>query len=149
MSKNETSSMIPLGFGPHYMIEGYGCPKDVLEDMSLLYDSIQTITNLIDMTPLGPPILYKVTGENITYPDDEGISGIIVFCESHLTIHNFPHKGFFIADIFSCKDFDPDVVKSFMLETFKPQKFEIHLVMRGKSFPKSMIKNPLKLKETI
>lgn len=39
-----------------------------------------------------------------------GWSSMAMVAESHITIHTFPAGGFVTADVYSCKEFDADVV---------------------------------------
>lgn len=122
------------GFGWHFMIDAYGCKQEFLEDINLIYDLMVEVTKSIEMNPLGPPIIYKVSAKQLTHPEDIGISAVIVFAESHFSIHTFPLKSFFSADIYSCKHFQPDDVKSILKETFFAEEIETQFIQRGLKF---------------
>lgn len=125
------------GFGPHLMIDAYGCNQKSLNDVGLIYDVMERITKLIKMNPITPPIIKRATQKDITRLEDTGVSGIIMFAESHFSFHGFDKKRFFVADIFSCKKFDLEIVKAELKKTFKAKKIQTHFVQRGIEFPRS------------
>ncbi len=60
--------------------------------------------NFIEV-PLDKAVLrtVKKTGE---FADEGGISGTCVISTSHMSLHAWPLRKAFSADVFSCKDFD-------------------------------------------
>jgi len=124
-------------FGPHLMMELYGCPKDKLSDIAALTDVLDKMPAEMNMTKIMPPYVFRYQG---LYEDDWGLSGIVLIAESHIAFHTFPDKGFVTVDIFSCKDFDVPKALSTIQEVFTPEKIEHQLLMRGREFPRSMTK---------
>jgi len=62
----------------------------------------------------------------------QGISGIAVIAESHISIHTWPEYGYAAIDVFTCgKDVEPysaiDVIKRF----FSPERMTVNEVKRG------------------
>ena len=47
------------GFGPHLMLDGYGCDKDKLTDLNLIYRSLEELPARIGMTKIMPPYVFK------------------------------------------------------------------------------------------
>jgi len=123
------------GFGPHLMLDGYGCPKAKLEDLDLIYRMLDELPPKIGMTRIMPPYVFKYSGLK---PEDWGISGFVLIAESHISIHTFPEKNFVSADIFSCNPFDPDFAAAYLKEAFGMTKVESHVLDRGTEFPKEI-----------
>ena len=121
-------------FGPHLTLELYGCPNNLLEDMNLMVDFLDSMPNQIGMTKIMPPYVFKYSG---LVPEDWGLSGIVIIAESHIACHSFPSKGLLTFDIFSCKEFDVDLTIGIVEKYFKPTKMDSHLIMRGREFPRS------------
>jgi len=121
-------------FGPHLILEAYGCPQPLLADMSLISQALDKYPEKLDMTKIMPPYVFTYHG---TVPDDWGVSGVVLIAESHISIHTFPEKGFVTLDIFSCRDFDVDGAIEFFCEMFQPERFEKQVLMRGREFPRS------------
>jgi len=121
-------------FGPHLILEAYGCPKDLLGDLGKVSEVLDIYPEQLDMTKIMPPYVFRYTG---SVPDDWGVSGIVLIAESHISIHTFADKGFVTLDIFSCRDFDVDEAVAFFSAQFKPERIEKQLIMRGREFPRS------------
>jgi S-adenosylmethionine decarboxylase len=123
------------GFGPHLMLDGYGCAKAKLEDLNLIYRILDDLPARIGMTKIMPPYVFKYSGVK---PEDWGLSGFVLIAESHVSIHTFPEKNFVSVDIFSCKSFDADLASAYLKLAFGMTKFETNVVDRGTEFPKEL-----------
>ena len=121
-------------FGPHLMVEAYGCPNELLKDLTRISDFLDGLPALLDMTKIMPPYVFKYSG---AVPDDWGISGVVLIAESHISVHTFPDKGFITLDIFSCREFDVDGAIKYFSDYFNPERIEKQLIMRGREFPRS------------
>ncbi|MGE5708417.1 MAG: adenosylmethionine decarboxylase [Bacteroidota bacterium] len=122
-------------FGPHLMLDGYGCDREQLEDLTLVSSILDEYPAAIGMTKIMPPYVFRYSGE---VPEDWGVSGIVLIAESHIAIHTFPEKGYFSLDIFSCSDFDPEHAVQYIVEKFKATHYEKNVLQRGREFPRSL-----------
>jgi S-adenosylmethionine decarboxylase len=120
-------------FGPHLTLDLMGCPIEKLSDYNLHFEFLKKLPELIQMTPITQPYVFPYSG---LVPEDNGITGIVIIAESHLSIHSFEQKGHTFIDIFSCKPFDTDEAVRITLEMFQPASYEINVVERGKNFPR-------------
>lgn len=123
------------GFGTHLMMDGYGCDRQRLEDLSLIYNFLSEYPAEMKMTKIMPPYVFRYDAKN---HQDWGISGFVLIAESHISIHTFPEKNYLSLDIFSCKDFDSDHAIAYVSTLFAVQKREVKLLDRGLEFPKSI-----------
>ncbi len=121
-------------FGPHLVLEAYGCPKDLLADLGLVSRTLDAYPAKLDMTKIMPPYVFSYHG---TVEDDWGVSGVVLIAESHISIHTFPDKGFVTLDIFSCREFDIDQAIEYFSSVFQPESYEKQVLMRGREFPRS------------
>lgn len=124
-----------IGFGPHLMLDGYGCDKAKLQDLNLIYRILDELPTRIGMTKIMPPYVFKYSGLK---PEDWGLSGFVLIAESHISIHTFPEKNFVSVDIFSCKHFDSEFASEYLKKTFGMVKVESKVLDRGTEFPKTM-----------
>jgi S-adenosylmethionine decarboxylase len=122
-------------FGPHLVLEAYGCNEEKLADLGLISQVLDAYPAQLDMTKIMPPYVFKYSG---AVPDDWGVSGVVLIAESHISIHTFPQKGFVTLDIFSCRDFDVERAIEYFCEQFQPSHYEQQLLMRGREFPRSI-----------
>ncbi|MFH1347253.1 MAG: adenosylmethionine decarboxylase [Candidatus Margulisiibacteriota bacterium] len=126
---------VEYGFGPHLMLDCYGCPKEKLSDIDFVFNILDTFPDKIKTTKIMPPYVFKYHGK---VPDDWGISGVVLIAESHISIHTFPDKQHAFIDIFSCKDFDTNYARREMLKLFEATHHEVTLLNRGAEFPKNI-----------
>ena len=124
-----------IGFGPHLMLDGYGCDKKKLQDLNLIYRILDELPTRIGMTKIMPPYVFKYSGVK---PEDWGLSGFVLIAESHISIHTFPEKNFVSVDIFSCKTFDLEFAGEYLKEAFGMEKVECNVLDRGTEFPKDL-----------
>ena len=132
-----TKGEMEFGFGPHLMIDCYDCNKDKLKDMDLIFDTLDKFPEMIGMTKIMPPYVFKYKG---AVPEDAGVSGVVLIAESHITIHTFPDKNHAFIDIFSCKDFDTAPATAFMIDLFEAGNYDVQISSRGREFPKNIKK---------
>ena len=141
MSSEDTSKEVAklkkpeYGFGMHLMLDGYGCDRERLENLSLIYNFLSDYPAKIKMTKIMPPYVFRY---DATSPEDWGISGFVLIAESHISIHTFPEKNYLSLDIFSCKEFDSTHSISYVNKLFGVQKSEIKLLDRGLEFPQDI-----------
>ena len=85
--------MKPLGV--HFLLDVAGAPFATLDDPVL----VETL--LVDaVKQMGA----KVLGIHIHRLSPQGVSGVVVISESHLTIHTWPERGEAAVDLFTCGD---------------------------------------------
>jgi len=123
------------GFGPHLMLDGYGCDQAKLQDLNLIYRILDELPTRIGMTKIMPPYVFKYSGLK---PEDWGLSGFVLIAESHISIHTFPEKNFVSVDIFSCKHFDSEFAADYLTQAFGMAKVDSKVLDRGTEFPKTL-----------
>ncbi len=123
------------GFGQHLIIDGYGANQEKLRDLDFIFDFLNKYPEVIEMTKIMPPYVFKYYAPD---PMDWGISGFVIIAESHISIHTFPEKLYLSVDIFSCKPFDVDRAIADITEMFEIKKSEVRLLDRGLEFPRSI-----------
>jgi len=123
------------GFGPHLMLDGYGCEQGKLEDLEHIYRILEEFPGQIGMTKIMPPYVFRYTGVR---PENWGVSGFVLIAESHISIHTFPEKQYLSLDILSCKLFDVARAVEYARREFGIAKIERNLLDRGTEFPKEI-----------
>jgi S-adenosylmethionine decarboxylase len=124
-----------VGFGLHLTLDGYGGSYERLTNLDAIYEFLDTCPDMIHMTKIMPPYVFKYHGK---VPDDWGVSGFVLIAESHISIHTFPERGYLSVDIFSCKDFDYQQAVDYATEMFGIARHEINLLDRGLEFPREI-----------
>jgi S-adenosylmethionine decarboxylase len=62
---------------------------------------------------------------------EQGVTGVLLLAESHITIHTWPECGFAAADIFMCGQAQPEQALSVLRAAFVPQREQVQRVLRG------------------
>jgi S-adenosylmethionine decarboxylase len=122
------------GFGPHLMLDCKGCNPEKIGDVAYIFNILNRLPEMIGMTKITQPYVFPYEG---LVPEDKGVTGMVIIAESHLTFHSFTEKDYFFFDLFSCKPFDVDAAKRFIIEAFEVQDVEVHQALRGRDFPRS------------
>ena len=68
-------------------------------------------------------------------PEDSGITGVTIIAESHISLHTYPIKEYAFVDLFSCKPFDIEMAKDYIIQTFQSNSPKCYIQTRGESFP--------------
>ncbi|RMH68562.1 MAG: adenosylmethionine decarboxylase [Gemmatimonadetes bacterium] len=120
-------------FGPHLMLDLNGCNPEKLKDFDLIFDILNELPDKIGMTKITQPYVFKYSG---LVPEDKGITGFVVIAESHISIHTFQEKDYVFIDLFSCKDFDYEYAKEYLINVFESKNPMVYTTMRGLDFPR-------------
>lgn len=125
------------GYGMQLTLDGYDCHPENLANLDVIYQFLDHCPELIQMTKIMPPYVFKYEAQT---PEDSGISGFVLIAESHISIHTYPEKAYLSLDIFSCKDFDHHKAAAYATELFGIGRHEHHLLNRGVEFPREVKK---------
>ncbi|MFC4618244.1 adenosylmethionine decarboxylase [Camelliibacillus cellulosilyticus] len=62
----------------------------------------------------------------------QGVSGVVIISESHLTIHSFPEHGYASIDVYTCGDrIDPNIAADYIAKALDAKVTENVEVPRG------------------
>ena len=81
--------------GKHCILELYGCCPAKLNDEAFLRS---TITAAVQRA--GATLLHLITH----HFEPQGVTGLALLAESHLSIHTWPESGYAAVDVFTCGD---------------------------------------------
>ncbi len=81
--------------GKHCILELYGCDSARLDDEAFLRDTITTAAKRA-----GATLLNLITHRF----DPQGVTGLALLAESHISIHTWPESGYAAVDVFTCGD---------------------------------------------
>lgn len=83
--------------GCHVLLEFSGCPAESLADSAAIEAGMVRVTDESGAT------LVKT----VFHPfSPQGVSGVLIIAESHVTIHTWPECGYAAFDIFTCGNRD-------------------------------------------
>ena len=61
----------------------------------------------------------------------QGVSGVAVLAESHISVHTWPEIGYGAFDVFMCGDADPWKAVDVLKEAFNTSHVEVRELLRG------------------
>lgn len=65
----------------------------------------------------------------------QGVTGVVLLAESHISIHAWPEYDYLAIDLFTCGDKTrPQAALDYLKETYSPKRVEFKKIMRGKFF---------------
>jgi len=127
--------------GPHLTLDISGCDKKKLGDEKLIRKILNEFPEKINVRKISDPQIIVYPGSGSGSFDQGGISGFVMFAESHLSMHTFLDQKHASVDIFSCKLFDVDKCVEYFKKAFKAKTVEKYLIMRGSHFPRELEKS--------
>lgn len=60
-----------------------------------------------------------------------GVSGVAVLAESHISIHTWPEAGYAALDVFMCGSADPDACIPVLRDAFSAKRVGVNELLRG------------------
>ena len=113
--------MTPLG--NHILLELWGVSRDLLDD------SAELEQRLIEAATRGGA--HVLEGKFRSF-EPQGISGVLILAESHITLHTWPELGYAAVDVFTCGPADTgDRVSREVVDSLAPSSHEIRRLLRG------------------
>lgn len=109
--------------GRHLLVELHDCNREVLNDLG----SIREI-----MLKAAVDCGAEVMGDSFHRFSPQGVSGVVVIAESHLSVHTWPEYGYAAADIFTCgTTVDPRIAAEVLIEGLGCRNPNLTEVQRG------------------
>jgi len=65
------------------------------------------------------------------FTPNNGVSGVIVLAESHISIHTWPERGFAAVDVFMCGEAQPMKTIPALKRAFAPERIGLQEIKRG------------------
>jgi len=118
MAKKKYSSI-----GHHYIVEASGCDSKIISSV----EKVQQI--LVKAAELARAQVWSVS---INRFPPNGVSGVIVISESHISTHTWPEHGYGALDFYTCGDgVDPEKAVFYAVEAFGAATCHITEITRG------------------
>ena len=109
--------------GRHILVELYDCNRESLNDLDLIREAV--LKAAIDCGA-------EVLGESFHRFNPQGVSGVVVIAESHISIHTWPEHGFAAADVFTCgTKVNPAMATDALIEKLDSKNHTLTEIQRG------------------
>ena len=109
--------------GRHILVELYDCDKEALNDLELIRNAM--VKAAIDCGAV-------VLGESFHRFSPQGVSGVVVIAESHLSIHTWPEFGYAAVDVFTCgTTVNPEIAAEVLIDKLGSKNHSLMEIPRG------------------
>lgn len=109
--------------GSQIIAELYYCDRNLLDDLDYIRNIMLNAAKEANVTVIGSKF-HKFS--------PQGVSGVVVIAESHISIHTWPEYGYAAVDIFTCgKRSMPRLALRYISKALKAGKIRFKEVKRG------------------
>jgi S-adenosylmethionine decarboxylase len=109
--------------GRHLLLELRDCDKEALDNIDFIRINLVTAAIAAGAT---------VMGESFHKFSPQGVSGVVVIAESHLTIHTWPEYGYAAVDVFTCgTSVKPEIAAQILVEKLGSKDHSMVVLERG------------------
>ncbi|MBD7943587.1 MULTISPECIES: adenosylmethionine decarboxylase [Psychrobacillus] len=108
--------------GRHIIAELWECDFDKLNDMQFIEQTF------VDAALKSGAEVREVAFHKFA---PQGVSGVVIISESHLTIHSFPEHGYASIDVYTCGDLDPSIAANYIADALNAGTRETLEMPRG------------------
>lgn len=112
--------------GRHLLVEYHGCDGRVLNDLIRIEAMMRLAAERAGA---------HIVASTFHPFSPQGVSGVVVVEESHLSIHTWPEVGYAAVDFYTCGDCVPEQAHEVLRQGLKAQHAEVMFVTRGQSSP--------------
>lgn len=109
--------------GAHLLADMHGVCAETLKDAAILEDLLRH-----SALAAGAQILFS---HFHSFGTGQGITGVVLLAESHISIHTWPEFGFAAADIFMCGQAQPQRALEVIKLALQPATCETQTIERG------------------
>lgn len=110
-------------FGRHVTMDLRNVDFDRLNDLDFLRTTMIEAAHRCGAT---------IVGENFVKFQPQGVTGVLVLSESHLSIHTYPEEGFAAVDCYTCgTTVDPEIACDYMQEVLGGRVAGYRVLQRG------------------
>ncbi|MDH3889528.1 MAG: adenosylmethionine decarboxylase [candidate division Zixibacteria bacterium] len=109
--------------GKHLIVELSDCDRVILDDISAMEQHLNEAARIS-----GATIVQSVFHRY----NPQGVSGVVVIAESHVSLHTWPEYGYAAVDFFTCGDrVDPYKAHDYLREKLRAQSTQVRELKRG------------------
>ena len=106
----------------HLLVEYHGCNRALLDDLKGI-EALMRVAAKAAGTTIVKSVFHPFA--------PQGVSGVVVIEESHLSIHTWPEHGYASVDFFTCGEGDPERAHEVLREGLEAARSEVLVIDRG------------------
>lgn len=108
--------------GRHLILDFWGC------DAAALNDSLR-LEGVLRECALATGA--KIVGAMMHAFSPQGVTGVLLLEESHVSVHTWPENGYAAVDFYTCGNGDPERSKEILMRALMASSCEVRLLERG------------------
>ncbi len=108
--------------GRHLLIEFRGCTASVLDDREALQALMERAARAARAT-IVKSVFHRFS--------PQGVTGVVVVAESHLSVHTWPEEGYVAVDVYTCGECLPERARDLLSCELGASSTEWMLIERG------------------
>ena len=109
--------------GAHLLIDLWGAER--LDDIAFIRETFEAAIEAAGATLLHIHLHH--------FTPNDGVSGVAVLAESHISVHTWPENGYAALDVFMCGRADPRKAVPVLERAFRPDRIAVKEVLRGRA----------------
>jgi S-adenosylmethionine/arginine decarboxylase-like enzyme len=117
-------------WGLHAIVNAFRCKPHLIQNKLVIHDFSVDLVKKIDMVAYGQPLI-----QHFGVDDKAGFTLVQLIETSNITGHFCDESGDAYLDIFSCKEFNAQIVKQVIQHHFQPQAIDLKLIERQAGRP--------------
>ncbi len=118
-------------FGFHLMLDCYDCSPRHLDDIDGCYGFLDELVARIGAVKQTQPYVFRTPPG---FVGKEGLSGWVPIVESGISLHTLTQTRFVTLDVYSCREFDGDLLETCTKAFFEPREVERNFLLRGRRY---------------
>ncbi|MDI3299268.1 MAG: adenosylmethionine decarboxylase [Bacillota bacterium] len=109
--------------GHHVLLDVWGVPFETLNDLDGMRDLLREAARISGAT---------VVEETFHRFPVQGLSGVLVLAESHISVHTTPEHGYASFDVFTCgENMRPMEAARFLVDALPSSRYYVREFVRG------------------
>jgi S-adenosylmethionine decarboxylase len=116
-------SAVSPPIGTHLFADFFGVEAEILRDGPRLEAALRSAAWVAGS--------HVLTSHFHSFGGRDGVTGVVLLAESHISIHTWPEYGFAALDIFMCGNSDPGRALAELIATFAPARKTVRTEARG------------------
>ena len=111
------------------MLDAYDSVEENTNNVMSVYECLVDVANKLAIKPVMPPFLVPYYCSSTT--QDNGISAFMLFDGGHITVHTFPYRRCYFADVLSEEHYSGDDACKAFLSFFNADIFKTEIFDRN------------------
>jgi len=111
--------------GSHFLVDMWGGKR--LDDLKFIEATLRGCAEVCGATLLHVQLHH--------FAENNGVTGVAMLAESHISLHTWPEFNYAAFDIFMCGSCEPKRAVEFLCDSLMPERTEVSEHLRGRVNP--------------